>query len=61
MRELNDVEIESVSGGFQTLTQSSNTHLSAIVAGYSLFFGFNEQLAAMNFVEDYILKNSEGS
>ena len=61
MTELSLSEIESVVGGFQFFASPTKTLLSSIMPDYALPLDFNKQLASLNVVEDYVLKNIESS
>lgn len=61
MRELNETEIMSISGGFQINTAFSEPLTLGAIFSQAELLDLRKQLAALNLPEDHILKNNQAS
>ena len=61
MRQLSESEIKNISGGVHAGSTASRMQLKTLVLSYAQSIDFNKQLASINAVEDYVLKNIESS
>ncbi|MFT4863465.1 MAG: hypothetical protein ACI95C_002697 [Pseudohongiellaceae bacterium] len=61
MRGLNLAEIKSVSGGTYFVATASKIQSTTLLASYAQSINYNQQIASMSIVSDYILNNSESS